>query len=108
MSRSRRAGLSEEGTAIAKSPAGAEFHIRVQRAPRPGLWLHGPWRWWAMLTRDNSWWLTVDSSEVVWPVLRERFATEAEVSKRAKELSTAIRGGVLPQSGRIAWRRRWG
>jgi hypothetical protein len=72
---------------------GVEYQITLQPAPKVGLWMSGPWRWWSTITRDTSWWLTVGSSAVGWPVLRERYRAEDEASRRSGELSRAIRAG---------------
>lgn len=47
---------------LVQAASGEQFELRYERAPRPGLWSHGPWRLWSLLTRDRSWWVTVESS----------------------------------------------
>ena len=79
------------------APDGVEYLITVEPAPKLGGWLNGPWRWWSTLTRDSSWWLTVESSAVGWPVLRRRYRSADDAAKGCARLCQAIaRGGWSP------------
>lgn len=82
-----------------------EYVVRVERAPRPGLFGAGPWRWWALVSRDRSWWLTVDSSAVACPVIRERYTDLDSARERADQLVVGIEDGAVTPPARIAWRR---
>lgn len=82
-----------------------EYVVRVERAPRPGLFVAGPWRWWALVSRDRSWWRTVDSSAVAYPVIRERYTDLDSARERADQLVVGIEDGAVTPPTRIAWRR---
>jgi hypothetical protein len=90
------------------APDGVEYEITVERAPKVGLWLHGPWRWWSTVTRDSSWWLTVESAAVGRPVIRERYRTPEAARGRSDSLSEAIRSGEWAAPKRPPVRRRRG
>jgi hypothetical protein len=65
---------------------------------------HGPWRWWATFTRDESWWLTVRRWSLGGlPVLRERWSDEQSATSRADDVFDEIKNGLLDR--RVAWRR---
>ena len=90
------------------APDGVEYEITVEPAPKVGLWLHGPWRWLSTVTRDSTWWLTVEWAAVGWPVIRERYRTSEAARDRSDFLSEAIRSGEWAAPKRPPARRRWG
>jgi hypothetical protein len=91
---------------VVSSPAGQRYEVRFERALRPGFFLHGPWRLWSLVTRDGSWWVTVEPAHLSWPVLRERFADRDEAIQRSEEMATAIEDGSYAPPETPAWRRR--
>ena len=100
----RRRG--EETFRYVEALSGAEFIIVIEAAPHVRLWSHGPWRCWATLTGDHSWWLTVESSEVGWPLVRERFSSKEEASRRADHLEGEIKNSGPNWGMKRPWRRR--
>jgi hypothetical protein len=87
-------------------PDGTECVIRVEQAPRPGLFLHGPWRLWASVSGDRFWWLTVESSTPMpFPVVRERWLKREQAIARQAQLANEFRSGARALPTRPAWRR---
>jgi hypothetical protein len=89
-----------------RSPDGVAHEVRFGRALRPRFFLNTPWRTWSLLTRDKSWWVTVESSAVGWPVLREKYIDETDARRRVTSLVEGIENGTDQLSGwPIPWRR---
>lgn len=99
------AAPDEELRRVVRSPDEVEYLVRVQRAPRPGLFISTPWRWLALITRDRSWWLTVDSSRSTLPVVRERYGQLSVARERFEQLVEGLASGALQVPSRIAWGR---
>lgn len=75
-----RARSSEVRTLVTAAD-GQAYLISTHPASRLGL-VSTPSRWRASLTRDRSWWLTVESEWAPWPVLRESGYTAVQAQAR--------------------------
>lgn len=91
---------------LVTAPDGFEYEIRLDRSPRLGLWINGPWRWWNTVRNDQSWWLTVTSSVSQLPLIRESLPSQTQASVRAEALIKAIRSGDWHPPSKPAIRRR--
>ena len=72
------------------SMEGVRYRVKVEPAPDPD---------------DRSVWVTVHRPPAPWPVLRERWATEADATARADELKERCKAGTLGLSFAPALRR---
>jgi hypothetical protein len=80
---------------LVESPDGVTYVVRVEPAQR---WDRNPFgrrRLLPLLRRDRSWWVTVESSEAHWAVLRESWPTEPDARDRVVELVEALGHGTL-------------
>lgn len=69
---------------------GATYRVKVEPAPQPD---------------DRSVWLTVRRPPAPWPVLRERWASNADATARADELKDRLKAGTQELSYAPALRR---
>lgn len=90
---------------LVSDPKGTEYEIRIERAPRPTMWSHGPWRFWSFVTRDHSWWLTVESSLASLPVVREKYLDASKADASAQVLAQNIASGAYDLPNHAALRR---
>lgn len=92
---------------IAVDPAGIEYLVRVEKAPRLGLFIATPSRWLNTLRRDRSWQLSVASAVHPWILVKERYAEHEVAVARGSELCMTIqRGEWTPPSTRPRFRYR--
>jgi hypothetical protein len=78
------------------APNGDEFLIRVEGAPRLGLFIATPARWLNTLRGDRSWRLSVEEATKLRPILREKFAELEDANERRSELEGLIERGEWP------------
>ncbi|HEY8546543.1 MAG TPA: hypothetical protein VIL36_15895 [Acidimicrobiales bacterium] len=62
------------------SMEGVRYRVKVEPAPDP--------------EERSVWWVTVHRPPAPWPVLRERWATEADATARADELKERCKAGT--------------
>jgi hypothetical protein len=83
---------------LVAAPDGTEYLVLVRKGPgRGGRHSSNPvvlGTLWAVIRRDRSWWVNVETARPVpRAVLRERFATEREATTRSAELVGQIKMG---------------
>jgi hypothetical protein len=99
------------GKYLVAAPDGIEYFLTVRQGPGGDrsrtVEPRGYWHLWAVLRRDRTWWVDVETSQAVpWPVLREPSATELLADARVAELLVQIRTGPQRLSTRPALLRR--
>jgi len=90
---------------VVRGADGHDYVIEVGPAKKVSLWSHGPWRWKASLTRDQSTWLTVERDDVGWPLLRERLDSAERAAARAADVEERLRSGDWRPTVKPALRR---
>jgi hypothetical protein len=64
--------------------------------PKTVTWFwHGPWRFYASLTNDLSWWVDLRISRFPFAIVREAYPTRGEALVRAEELRGQFEAGLL-------------
>jgi hypothetical protein len=86
-------------------PGGKTFVLRIRPAPGMTLFFHGPWRMWAGLRNDRSWWLNVDDGVTLLPIVRERYLTEDDAHDRLEAIRSDILNGRFSRRWPQLWRR---
>jgi hypothetical protein len=85
---------SIESSRSVESPSGRIYVVEVSRAKRPTAFVHGPWRFWSMVRRDRSWWVTLrEVGMLPTPIIRERWQDPASASASADQLVEAVQRG---------------
>jgi hypothetical protein len=87
---------------------GETLVITVEPARKVGPFIYWPSRVWSTLTRDSSWWLTVESDTYPFLRVREKFSTPEQATSRATDLAERLENGGATLRRRFAWRRVWG
>jgi hypothetical protein len=91
------------GRYVVDTPSAA-YVIEVAPAKRTTL-MSGRERTWSWLTRDRTYWLTVTTDDVSWPILAERFEAEQDAHERARSLSAGLIDGTTSISRAPSLRR---
>lgn len=87
--------MDEIQRGVVSGSSGESFAWRVEPAPKPGLWLNGPWRLWSALTIDRTWWLTAWRSLRPGPVVRSRHRTQQAALEAAASFKHEVRRGAF-------------